>query len=217
MRWKSENPTQGERESFNEIEKRVFELFHRKGGADYIGHTLLALTGAKPVTRLEFSLSKQKGKKDTYDITLQKFDSLAHELRELGLETATVINDAKTWGCIVIGKERENVDRFVSLEEKGEQLTREEFEDWSILLGYPSTAVKAFISGHPDYGGTQSLMHPRMEWPKKDFMAICPFLLSREHMEEELELVKLWAKDVQEQYPNLYQFLVREYRKMMHY
>lgn len=74
-----------------------------------------------------------------------------------------------------------------------------------LALGYPTTAVEAYLKGQEFLIKEQDLPFDIRSSEVMDFLF---FRLSKEHWAEELETVKRWAKAIKDNFPDFYQQVI---------
>jgi len=84
------------------------------------------------------------------------------------------------------------------------------------LLGYPASAVKAYVEGEEKLLPVEA---EKTTIPEQiinsGYMVFLQFRLSKEHWEDELETVKKWSDEVKRFDPALYEREVARYKKML--
>lgn len=93
-----------------------------------------------------------------------------------------------------------------------------ESENLGRLFGFPQTTTEAYIKY--EKGGYQKeneFVLEKNELPQeiknKDYIAFARFKLSKENWQEELEIAKKWAAEIQKLSPNLYTEIVRNWKQ----
>ncbi len=91
-------------------------------------------------------------------------------------------------------------------------------ENLGQLFGFPQTAIEAYTKYREDGSRDENeFVIKKNELPEdirnKDYIAFARFKLSKENWQEELEIAKKWAAEIQKLSPALYAEIVRDYRQ----
>ncbi len=205
--------------------KRLKEILQNVEGSDFvITNVLLAKIyveeNLKPLHLLEIPLGPAVG----FEKEQGKMNILVEELigvlKEFGFKVSRGWQVPEYNGVydevtqhLIIGKEQKKISEFLSVWQKrllDQDTSKEVDKQLGLMLGYPKTAVKAFV-GEPGYTKIVVCQLPK-SIQQKDYMAFTEFTFSKEYLDDELDVVKQWAEIVKKESPKLYMKKVKEYQ-----
>jgi len=92
-----------------------------------------------------------------------------------------------------------------SLEKIKEAVDEHDERKFGLAMGYPQTAVEAFVSTEDPFTKPDLLFVEPIEVEFSEERSFLFFRMSKEHWHEELEVVKRWARTIKEVAPQLYE------------
>lgn len=216
-KFKPEIKTEEFLEDKREKEKREVEMIE-KSPLEYQDKMELALLylGEKPAIWIDTPTSHRvfyKSEKKREEIKIfnklsAEKENLEQVLKDLKLVyefQKNEIDDEKTYGIeysFLVAKNSENLSRLK------DAIQIEDGKETGLILGYPKTAVEAFDSNNTlDYKKL-----PKEEIEKLIEEGTSKFLdfhLSKDHWQEELNLVKRHQALIKEKFPNLYKEIIK--------
>lgn len=219
------DPFSEEVPELNAKEQQVLKLFDDPHVTTF--HRMwLALTvaGIKELSGLTFPLTKATDggiiKETGLRNNIPQATKLLESLGFIVVARYETMRDGTELADLTISKNRDKIKRIEklsspSLPSDPDSLYAQQRE-LGILFGYPATAAEAYAydrSQGIERGDPRSHLLPQEKHPKEDFMAFLSFGLSKDHWQEEIEVVKKWAAATKKLNPGLYQECVVEYRK----
>jgi len=174
----------------------------------------LATLGEKPVSWIDVSerynqtKTKRKENKILNQLEVEKNQvqqilnelGLVYEIKKFKIEEETTFNSGYDF---LVSKKQEDLSLFrESIKAKDDKKIGE-------CLGYPETATNGFINNNIlDYNEL-----PKEEAEKlinEETSKFLTFRLSKDHWQEELEVVRSWQLLIKENFPNLYKEVISE-------
>lgn len=167
-------------ENFKEREGQIEKIKHIESmdiGKEQRAQLVLVLLGLKPAT----------------DVSVFPWNSPSKEIENLleksGLQFIKYKNkkQEKTRDEYAVARDKETAERLMNAD------PRSTHREYGALMGYPQTAVEAFLKGE-FYGGPL---------PEDIKNSIFQLKFSKDNYEEEFEVVRKWNQAIQEYCPSL--------------
>ena len=213
MTFESPSPTEKAPAGRLEVEPKLVEKIENEENFDNVDKEflILVLAGEKPVAGLTLH---QKSGENSEDFTrrVQKVRGL---LAETGLpyeeektdiqgEAESGKNDQYSVYDFYISRDPQIAKEAMALASKknDDRHTPESQERFGLLMGYPKTAVEAYIKNINDPRSQEPELPEDVEFA--EYMDFKNFVVSQDHWREELETVKRWAETIREIAPDLY-------------
>lgn len=197
--------------------KKVFEVLKLPEFfvADIIKGMVLIKEGVKPLYLTEIPLDSVELFLDNQEVFDGLIEELLIALRDYGIEASRVWqyeSGGYVFQNIVLGNDMKEIYEFMDVYQKrllDKDTDAEIDRKFGLMMGYPETAVKAFV-GDPGYTKITSDDLDE-EIQNQEYMAFGNLTFSKEHFEEELDVVKKWAEVVKKKAPKVYDIIVTRY------
>ncbi len=145
------------------------------------------------------ALNQVTREKDRFQETLEKL-KFPYQTKEFKEEEEKTRNLGHYF---YIGRDPEKLSRLL------EAIKNKDDKEIGLSLGYPESACDAFVNKTTiDY--SELPKEERKRILKEGTLKFSPFYFSRDHWQEELDLVKKWQQLIKEKSPNLYEEMVKK-------
>lgn len=197
-----------------EAEKALIEKVERLDCYDSEKVDLLlvykGLKRASEVTLLKYF--EEKTPEEQREKARKEFISICDDMQLVWEQFQNTIEGYEDTINFFVAKTRADLTAISSADYKD----NENSLDTGLILGYPRTAVEAYVRGQENLIPIAEIgQFIPEELSKKDFMAFVTFRLSKEHWREELETAKSFADCIQKIDPALYDRRVVRYWEEM--
>jgi len=150
------------------------------------------------------------------DKTKSKVDELNTMLIDAGFETRlgpetrdphSTYRDRE----IMYANSIENAEKLLKVRGRTEEMEeRERDMEMGRLYGFPETSINAYVDDHTNMIGQDNLPE---DIKSQDCMALFAFMFSKEHLEEEIAVLKRWEKVLKQKVPDLWKNFIEKWKE----